>query len=779
MRLDELVNEIFNVAYDEAKSKNHEYFTPEHILFSALFFDEGKEILEASGANTLRIRNELEKFLQENIPVAKVSEPIDTIGIHQIMQSTGKHAVSSGKDTISLGDIFVAIYDLKESYASYLIQSEGVKRLDILNYISHGIPMYTREFDEINDSDMDDDIDEDMDFDSMDKEIEDENSRNPSNKKSLIEKFTVDLTTKARQGEIDPLIGREDILNRTIQVLSRRLKNNPIHVGDPGVGKTAITEGLARMIVENRVPDKLKNSRILLLDMGSLLAGTKYRGDFEERIKLVLNEIKKEERSIVYIDEIHTVVGAGAVSGGSMDASNILKPFLTDGKLKFIGSTTYEEYKKFFEKDRALSRRFQKIEIAEPNISETFEILKGLKTQYEEFHNVTYTEDALKNAAELSAKYINDRYLPDKAIDVIDETGAFMRLNSAENDKKLTVDVEDIERTVSFIAKVPKKSVASNEVSKLKQLDEILKKEIFGQDKAIETVARAIKRSRAGLDEGEKPVASLLFVGPTGVGKTELVKQLSLALGIPLIRFDMSEYQEKHTVARLIGSPPGYVGYEEGGLLTDSIRKTPYSVLLLDEIEKAHPDIFNILLQVMDYATLTDNTGKKADFKNVIIIMTSNAGAREIGKTMIGFEERKVDASSMKKALDKMFSPEFRNRLDEVVTFRHMDFQMAYKIAQRTLEKFSQKLTEKNVKYKITNELLSFLATKALTSDFGAREILRIVQDEIKSYFVDQILFGALEHGGSTVIDVKNDKVDISVKPISPKKKQKISKSNK
>jgi ATP-dependent Clp protease ATP-binding subunit ClpA len=779
MRLDELVNEIFNAAYIDAKTKKHEYFTPEHVLYSSLFFDEGKDILESCGANTLRIRNDLEMFLSENIPTAEVDEPVDTLGIHQIMQSTGKHAASCGKEIITLGDIYVAIFDLKESYASYLIQKEGVKRLDILNFISHGIPLYVRERGEkIHTEDMNEDID----YDVFDRDSDEEGEDGEDGREfggSIIEKFTLDLTAKAREGEIDPLIGREDIINRTMQVLSRRLKNNPIHVGDPGVGKTAITEGLARMIVEGHVPRALKDSKIYCLDMGTLLAGTKYRGDFEERIKNVLNEIKKQEKAIVYIDEIHTVVGAGSVSGGSMDASNILKPFLSDGKLKFIGSTTYEEYKKYFEKDRALSRRFQKIEIIEPTVDETFLILKGLKEQYEKFHNVVFSIESLKVAAELSAKYINDRHLPDKAIDVIDETGAYLRLNAEDDNEVISVTEADIERTVSFIAKVPKKSVASSEVKKLKELDVTLKSEIFGQDKAIETVTRAIKRSRAGLDDGEKPVASLLFVGPTGVGKTELVKQLANSLGIPMIRFDMSEYQEKHTVARLIGSPPGYVGYEEGGLLTDSIRKTPYCVLLLDEIEKAHGDIFNILLQVMDYATLTDNTGKKADFKNVIIIMTSNAGAREMGRSMIGFEERKIDSGSMKKAVDKTFSPEFRNRLDEVVLFNSMDKEMAVLIAKKAVYKFTQKLEAKGVIYEVAEVLYDWLAEKGINSDFGAREILRLVQDEIKTYFVDEILFGALENGGSTVIDIKDDKVNITVnslKNVKRKEGQKVAK---
>ncbi|MFZ5987647.1 MAG: AAA family ATPase, partial [Bacillota bacterium] len=535
-------------------------------------------------------------------------------------------------------------------------------------------------------------------------------------------------------------------------------------VGDPGVGKTAITEGLARMIVENKVPKALKGSKIYYLDMGSLVAGTKYRGDFEERIKKVLNEIQSQEKAIVYIDEIHTIVGAGAVSDGAMDASNIIKPFLTQGILRFIGSTTYEEYKKYFEKDRALSRRFQKIDVTEPSIEDTYKILAGLKEKYEDFHRVKYTDEALHLAAELSAKYIQDRHLPDKAIDVIDETGAYVRLHSSNEEKVITIKEKDIERTVSSIARIPEQSVSRNEIAKLKDLDIRLKSEIFGQDNAVDTVVRAIKRSRAGFNENEKPVASLLFVGPTGVGKTELSRQLSSALDIPIIRFDMSEYQEKHTVARLIGAPPGYVGYEEGGLLTDAIRKTPYCVLLLDEIEKAHPDIFNVLLQIMDYATLTDNNGKKADFRNTVLIMTSNAGAREVGRTMIGFDKRSIDKGTITKEVERIFSPEFRNRLDDIVVFNHINEDMALLIAKKAVRKFEEKLKAKNIKLRVTRKCYKWLAEKGLSSIYGAREILRIVQDKIKTYFVDEVLFGELSKGGTAVIDIIDGEVKISKK---------------
>lgn len=754
MRLDDLVNRVFNTAYTKAKKSRHEYFTPEHIMHSALLFEEGKEIIEGCGGDSERVISDLDKFLEENIPTISNVDPIDTLGVHQIVQSTGQHAASSGKNMVTLGDVFVAMIDLKESFVSYLLQREGIVRLDLLNYISHGLASELDEQDELFAL-------EEIENEDIDYEIFDTGKASKKNAK-LLEKFVVNITQKANEGTLDPLIGRKDVLNRTIQVLSRRLKNNPVHVGDPGVGKTAITEGLAQRIINGDVPKSLRDSTIYSLDMGTLLAGTKYRGDFEERIKNVLNALKSQEKAIVYIDEIHTVVGAGAVSGGSVDASNILKPFLTEGKLKFIGSTTHEEYKKHFEKDRALSRRFQKIDITEPTVDEAYEIIEGLKTYYEEFHNVKYNKSALKASVDLSFKYINDRFLPDKAIDVLDETGAFVRMNSDEDDKKINIKEKDVERTVSLIAKVPKKTVETNEKSKLKQIEKTLKTRIFGQDKAIETVSTAIKRSRAGFDEGERPIASLLFVGPTGVGKTELVKQLSQTMGVPLIRFDMSEYQEKHTVARLIGSPPGYVGYEEGGLLTDSIRKTPHAVLLLDEIEKAHFDIYNILLQVMDYATLTDNTGKKADFSNVTIIMTSNAGAREVGQRLIGFEERKEDKSSINKAVEKVFSPEFRNRLDEIVLFNPMDFDMAVSVAKREVEKFKLKLAEKNITLRVSKELYELLANRALKSDFGAREILRILQDDIKKVFVDKVLFGDLAKGGKASILIEDGEIKVN-----------------
>lgn len=758
MRLDETTNRIIMAGYSQAKQQKHEYFTPEHILYASLFFDEVKTIIKSCGGNIENIKKDLLAYFKEHIPVTEDSDPIESVDVNNVIQSTAFHCASSGKDVIYIGDIIASLYNLEESFARYILLKNGVKKLDLLRYISHGVSLvptkpkdtslqtiesYTEDFEDEFEEDYEDDFDEDFEGNEF------------------LSNFTIELTAKAKRGEIDPVIGREDIINRTIQVLSRRLKNNPIHVGEPGVGKTAITEGLANMIAEDRVPKSLKNCKIYYLDMGSLIAGTKYRGDFEERIKKVLNEIKEQKKAIVYIDEIHTIVGAGSVSDGAMDASNIIKPFLTEGKLRFIGSTTYDEYKKYFEKDRALSRRFQKIDVPEPSVEDTYKILLGLKDRYEKFHNVKYTDKALKHAAELSAKYIQDRFLPDKAIDVIDETAAYIRLNCEDEEKTITIKEKDIERTVSFIARVPQETVSRDEITKLKNLDKELKSQIFGQDNAINAVTTAIKRSRAGFNEGEKPVASLLFVGPTGVGKTELSKQLSKILNIPLIRFDMSEYQEKHTVARLIGSPPGYVGYEEGGLLTEAIRKNPHCVLLLDEIEKAHPDIFNVLLQIMDYATLTETNGRKADFRNVILIMTSNAGARDVGKTLIGFDQRSVDVSAMTKEVEKVFSPEFRNRLDDIVVFNHIDEKMAVLIAKKAINQFREKLKEKNIKLRVSSKCYKWLAEKGKTSVFGAREILRIVQEEIKTYFVDEVLFGELSKGGTAFIDVVDNRIKI------------------
>lgn len=751
MRLDRIVNEVLTAGYNEAKYSKHEYFTPEHILYASLFFTEGRAIIENSGGDVEELKKDLIRYFNDNISSIEKGEPLQTIGVQNIITSAGEHVLAAEKNIIKLGDIFVSIYDEEQGYASYFLKKQGIEKIDILHYITHGI-------EEIELEDFKDEfyLEEDI-YEEADDFGE---PLSEMKHNSLLKDFTVELTEKARNEEVDPLIGREDILDRTIQVLSRRHKNNPIHVGEPGVGKTAITEGLAQLIVENKVPKLLQNSKVYSLDMGALIAGTKYRGDFEERIKKVLNKIEKEEKSIVYIDEIHTIVGAGSVSGGSLDASNILKPFLTKGKIRFIGSTTYDEYKKIFEKDKALSRRFQKIEVPEPTIEDAYNILMGLKEHYEKFHNVKYTDEALRAAVELSSKYINDRYLPDKAIDVMDEVGAYIRLH-AEDENTVKIESTNIEKIISSMAKIPEQSVSTNEMELLKNLNKDLKQGIFGQDEAVETVVRAIKKSRAGFNDENKTVANLLFVGPTGVGKTEICKQLAKALNIPLVRFDMSEYQEKHSVARLIGAPPGYVGYEEGGLLTDAVKKSPYCVLLLDEIEKVHSDVLNVLLQLMDYATLTDTTGKKTDFRNVILIMTSNAGARSVGKALMGFGERIMNEEAITKEVERVFSPEFRNRLDDIIVFNKMDKNMALLVAKKAIKEFEEKLLTKNIKITITDVCYNWLAEKGLSLEYGAREIIRIVQQQIKPYFVDQVLFEESVTGRTYVIDIKNDKVII------------------
>ena len=761
MQLDNIVNEIITAAYNEAQMSNHEYFTPEHILYASLFFEEGIDIVENSGGNVKRLKKQIIKFLKENIDVVEDAEPIQTIGIQTILSSAEDHVMLSGKELVKIGDVIVAMYDDEESFASYFLRKQQMKRRDLLNYIAHGISVVDT-FDFAGTTNHEEE--EPVEFEEEEEEIEhtfEDEMDNTGGKENFLSNFTVELTEKASRGEMDPLIGRQDILQRTLQVLCRRLKNNPVHVGEPGVGKTAITEGLAQLIVENKVPKLLQGSKIYYLDMGSLLAGTKYRGDFEERIKRVLREISKEEKPIVYIDEIHTIVGAGAVSGGSMDASNILKPFLADGKVRFIGSTTYDEYKKHFEKDSALARRFQKIEVPEPSTEDTFDILMGLRDRYEDYHKVTYKEEALRTTVELSSKYIKDRYLPDKAIDIMDEAGAYARLYAEDSEENIVITVSAVEKIVASIAKIPEQSVSNNETLTLKNLDNNLKKQVFGQSEAIDTLVRAIKRSRAGFNEEEKPIASLLFVGPTGVGKTEVSKQLSKSLSIPLIRFDMSEYQEKHTVARLIGAPPGYVGYEEGGLLIEAIKKSPHCVLLLDEIEKAHPDVYNVLLQVMDYATLTDNTGKKADFRNVILIMTSNAGAREASKNIIGFGDRIESGGAVTKEVERVFSPEFRNRLDNIIVFNKIDEAMALQIAKKAMKQFEEKLLTKNIKLEVTDNLYAWLSKKGYSEAYGAREINRVVQQEIKTYFVDEVLFGELSKGGSAIIDIVDDKLTV------------------
>jgi len=753
MKINDELNDILSAAFNEAKVRKHEYLLPEHILYASLFFENGREIIVNVNGNIDKLKKELENFFKSDyIPINETEEPVQSRGFQNVVENAILHVVSADKEEVDVGDIYTAFYYEKDSFAVYFLEKEGISKFDILNYISHGVSVSS-----------DFSLNEEKEYKAEDgfgiERIE------KKKKKSFLDSFALELTAKAAAGEIDPVIGREDIIQRTIQVLSRRQKNNPVHVGDPGVGKTAITEGLAQLIAKNNVPESLKDAKIYALDMGALLAGTKYRGDFEARMKRVLNEILKQKNAILFIDEIHNVVGAGAVSGGSMDASNILKPVLDSGKLRCIGSTTFEDYKKYFDKDHALSRRFQKIDVTEPSIEQTVVILYGLKEKYEKFHNVVYTDKALESAAELSAKYINDRYLPDKAIDVIDEAGALAKIENFKGTlKRIKIDKGAIEKIVSKIAKIPKKTVSKTETIRLKNLEEKLRMEIFGQDEAISNVVEAIKRSRAGFREPDKPVASMLFVGPTGVGKTELVRKLSLVLGIQLNRFDMSEYQEKHTVSRLIGAPPGYVGFDQGGLLTEVIRKSPHSILLLDEIEKAHSDVFNTLLQIMDYATLTDNNGRKADFRNVIIIMTSNAGARKLGKQKIGFEDKVAHIGSINAAVEKYFSPEFRNRLDKVVIFNSLDESIVLRIVKKNIKEFKTQLEDKKIKLRVTERCYKWLSKKGYSRLFGARQVSRLIQDKIKSFFVNEVLYGKLSKGGITVVDVKDDDVIIHIK---------------
>jgi len=758
MKVSQEVQAIFNAAYNEAKLRNHEYLTPEHILYAGLSFEKVRLVIENCEADTDQLKRGIEAYFEQKVPVVRnAADPVQTSSFQAVIERAVMQSQASGKEEVEVSDLIVSLYDEERTYAGYYMRKLGIKRLQLLEVLSHG---------------MGDSEDDDMlgGLDDGEGKPEIDGKDKKSSRPGPLERFATDMTAMASAGKLEPVIGREAEIERTIQVLCRRLKNNPIHVGDAGVGKTAITEGLAQRIVAGQVPPLLKNYTIYSLDMGALLAGTKFRGDFEERVKKVVDVLLKKEKAILFIDEIHTIVGAGAVTGGSMDASNLLKPALTSGKLRCIGSTTYDEYNKIFEKDRALSRRFQKIDITEPTQAETVEILKGLRSKYEEYHKVSYSDEALEAAVRLSAQFITERRLPDKAIDVIDEAGARARMNAfklgEENENSIiAIKVPEIETVVAKIARIPERSVSSSEKDKLAGLEIALKRDVFGQNAAIDAVVKAVKRSRAGFRAPDKPVANFLFVGPTGVGKTELARQLAKQLGIILHRFDMSEYQEKHTVSRLIGSPPGYVGYEEGGLLTDAIRKSPHAVVLLDEIEKAHSDIYNILLQIMDYATLTDNQGRKADFRNVILIMTSNAGARDVGKNLIGFGDRSVTNAALDDAVERAFTPEFRNRLDAVVHFDNLPMDIIERIVVKALDDFREQLSEKKVKL-VTNEaVIKYLAEKGYSREFGARNIGRLVEDKIKSFFVDEVLFGRLEHGGTAAADVVGGEIVFTVEP--------------
>jgi ATP-dependent Clp protease ATP-binding subunit ClpA len=733
-------------AYKDAKKRKHEYITLEHILYALTFDKTTSNILNNCGADLKALRKDIETFLTDSVPAVgdeyKNVEPLYTLGVQRVLQFAAIHVQTSEKEEITGGDILVSMFRERESHAVYFLAQQNINRLDVVKFISHKISKVPEES---SDYIFQDGIDTD--------------TTDAKKKKKPLETYCVNLNKRALEGKIDPLIGRDKELERIVHVLSRRRKNNPILVGDSGVGKTAVVEGLALKITSREVPKALENAVVYTLDMGSLLAGTKFRGQFEERLKAVLASIQKEENAILFIDEIHTIIGAGATSGGTMDASNLLKPSLSNGELRCIGSTTYQEYKTYFEKDRALSRRFQKIEVNEPSTEETYLILKGLVSRYSSFHGVTYTDDALRAAAELTSKYINDRFLPDKAIDIIDEVGASLKLNEEIKAGKKIVNTIDVENMVAKIAKIPPKTVHVDDKYKLKSLDKDLKEVVFGQDEAIDKVATSIKLSRSGLTEPDKPVGSFLFAGPTGVGKTEVAKQLAKVMGVEFIRFDMSEYMEKHTVSRLIGAPPGYVGFDQGGLLTDAIHRTPHAVLLLDEIEKAHPDLFNILLQVMDHATLTDNNGRKSDFRNVILIMTTNSGAREMQAKPIGFS--RTDNFDMSiKAIENLFSPEFRNRLTSIIQFKALPVEVMESVVDKFIKQLNERMKDKKVNLDLDQTSRLYLAKKGYEPAFGARPLGRLIQTEITQVLSEEILFGRLEKGGSVLISEADGKLE-------------------
>ncbi|HEX7030549.1 MAG TPA: ATP-dependent Clp protease ATP-binding subunit ClpA [Gammaproteobacteria bacterium] len=736
-----------NEAFSGARRRRHEFITVEHLLLSLLDSGRVVEILRACGANVELLRKELETFLDENTPrlAENVTDDVQpTLGFQRVLQRAVFHVQSSGRKEVTAANVLVAIFGEKESHAVYLLNAQGVNRLDVVNFVSHGISKIH------GDEPADESINPPADEDAVG-----EAGGNP------LDNFASNLNERAKQGKIDPLIGRALEVERTVQILCRRRKNNPLFVGEAGVGKTAIAEGIAKQIVDGQVPDVLEDAVIYSLDLGALVAGTKYRGDFEKRLKGVLAELRKQPHAILFIDEIHTVIGAGAASGGVMDASNLIKPMLANGELKCIGSTTYQEYRGIFEKDRALSRRFQKIDVPEPTVAETIEILKGLRSRFEEHHDVKYPTKTLQAAAELSAKHINDRHLPDKAIDVIDEAGANLRLLPA-NKRRKSVTVQDVENIVAKIARIPPKSVSVSDRDVLKNLDRNLRLVIYGQDKAIETLSAAIKMSRSGLGPENKPIGSFLFAGPTGVGKTEVTRQLAKAMGIELVRFDMSEYMERHTVSRLIGAPPGYVGFDQGGLLTEAVIKNPHCVLLLDEIEKAHPEVFNLLLQVMDHGTLTDNNGRKADFRNVILVMTTNAGAQEMSRASIGFSSQDNSTDAME-VIRRVFTPEFRNRLDAIIQFEGLDERTIAQVVDKFIVELETQLEEKGVSIEVDDEARTWIAARGYDPKMGARPMARVVQEHIKRPLAEELLFGKLANGGTVKVGVTNDALDISI----------------
>ncbi len=727
-----------NAAFQKAREQRHEFITVEHLLSALLDNPSALRVLRACGGNIDELRKILSGFLREKVPVLPAESGVDTqptLGFQRVIQRAVLHVQGAGKKEVTGANVLVAIFGEKDSHAVYFLHKQNISRFDVVNYISHGISKVPGEG-------------------QNELPAPDESEEGAGTERSPLDVFTVNLNERARAGKIDPLIGRTHEVERTIQILCRRRKNNPLYVGEAGVGKTAIAEGLAKKIVEAEVPAILANSVVYALDMGALLAGTKYRGDFEKRLKAVLSQLRKQEHAILFIDEIHTVIGAGAASGGAMDASNLLKPALANGELRCIGSTTYQEYRGIFEKDRALSRRFQKIDVIEPSVEETVDILRGLKTRFEKHHGVKYTQQALRAAVELSARFINDRYLPDKAIDVIDEAGASVHL-LAPSKRKKTIGVDEIETIIAKIARIPPKSVSTSDKEALRTLDRDLKLVVFGQDAAIDALASSIKMARSGLGAPEKPIGSYLFSGPTGVGKTEVTRQLAKVLGVELIRFDMSEYMERHTVSRLIGAPPGYVGFDQGGLLTDAINKHPHAVLLLDEVEKAHPDVFNLLLQVMDHGTLTDNNGRKADFRSIIIVMTTNAGAEQMSRSSMGFTHQDHVGDDLE-AVKKLFSPEFRNRLDAIIPFQSLDDRTIISVVDKFVMELEDQLEEKGVTIEVDDAARRWLAKHGHDPAMGARPMARLIREKIKRPLADEILFGRLSGGGRVAVTGKD-----------------------
>jgi len=753
-----------HMAFVEARQQRHEFITVEHLLLALLDNPSAAEVLRACSANLDDLRKSLTAFIKENTPIVPGADDVDTqptLGFQRVIQRAIMHvqSTSNGKKEVTGANVLVAIFSEKDSHAVYYLHQQGVTRLDVVNFLSHGI----RKSEPVEPA-------------KSASNANEESAEDKDAKESPLDQFTQNLNALAQQGKIDPLIGREQEVERVIQVLCRRRKNNPLLVGEAGVGKTAIAEGLAWRITEGQVPAILEDAVVYSLDMGALLAGTKYRGDFEQRLKAVLKQLKDKPHAILFIDEIHTLIGAGSASGGTLDASNLLKPALSSGQLRCIGATTFTEYRGIFEKDAALSRRFQKIDVVEPSVQQTVEILRGLKSRFEEHHGVKYSPGALSAAAELSAKYINDRHLPDKAIDVIDEAGAAQRILPKSKQKK-TIGKIEIEEIISKIARVPVHSVTTDDRAKLKNLDRDLKNVVFGQDAAIDALAAAIKMARSGLGKPDKPIGAFLFSGPTGVGKTEVARQLAFTLGVELIRFDMSEYMERHTVSRLIGAPPGYVGFDQGGLLTEAVTKKPHAVLLLDEIEKAHPDVFNVLLQVMDSGTLTDNNGRKADFRNVILIMTTNAGAETMQKSTIGFTTRREQGDEMAD-IKRLFSPEFRNRLDAIISFKPLDEAVILRVVDKFLLQLEAQLAEKKVEISFSDALRKYLAKAGFDPLMGARPMQRLIQDTLRRALADELLFGRLVDGGRVSVDIdstaaEKDRIKLDITPLEPRPRKK------